>query len=160
MTNIYIYMCTPYKILWKKCFLKMTKPAKPVSDLINCSLDMGINKFSVKLHCRRIPSTLFVLFSLPPPLQIPLKVLLSHQISASPTVSLHEGTKALWLAWQELGSTVLPCRVLVSRTQDTSISLKPSAPRTGSCPALIPVFLWTPCPYPMVWAIRRPESGA
>lgn len=88
-------MCTPYKILWKKCFLKMTKPAKPVSDLINCSLDMGINKFSVKLHCRRIPSTLFVLFSLPPPLQIPLKVLLSHQISASPTVSLHEGTKAL-----------------------------------------------------------------
>lgn len=47
----------------------MTKPAKPGSDLINCSLDMGINKFSIsiKLHCRQIPLTLFVLFSLPLP---------------------------------------------------------------------------------------------
>lgn len=66
----------------------MTKPTKPVSDLIDCSLDMGINKFSIsiKLHCRQTPSTfLFVCFVfLAPPLQIPQKDFFSHQTTPSP----------------------------------------------------------------------------
>lgn len=78
--HIYMYVYTIQKS--SASLLKMPKPTKQVSSLINCSLNMGINTFSksIKLQSRQIPS-LFFPSSLS---QIPPKDLFSHQFTAGP----------------------------------------------------------------------------
>lgn len=60
--HIYICVCIHHTKILCKSFLKMPKPTKQVSNLINCGLNMGINKFSIsiKLQSRQIPSLFFL----------------------------------------------------------------------------------------------------
>lgn len=133
---LYVCMYKPHKKT-AKVFLEMHKLTKQVSNIINSSLNMGINKTRkfIKLQNREIPS----LFFLPSLSQNPLKKKFYHWCTAGPDQCSLLGAR------QELG-TILCSLPPEWRYLHTCKTIRPKEWQLPSaCPCFLVGSMTAPC---------------